>query len=77
MKKVIIYSTPTCIYCRLAKEWLKQNNISFVDYDLSVDAEKRDEIIKKTGQMGVPVIKVDEEIIIGFDKKKLSELLGI
>jgi len=77
MKKVIIYSTPTCIYCRLAKEWLKQNNISFVDYDLSVDAEKRDEIIKKTGQMGVPVIEVDEEIIIGFDKKKLSELLGI
>ena len=77
MKKVIIYSTPTCIYCRLAKEWLKQNNISFVDYDLSVDAERREEIIKKTGQMGVPVIEVDEEIIIGFDKKKLSELLGI
>jgi glutaredoxin-like YruB-family protein len=77
MKKVIIYSTPTCIYCRLAKEWLEKNNIPFIDYDLSVDAEKRDEIIEKTGQMGVPIIEIDNEFIIGFDKKKLSELLEI
>jgi len=77
MKKVIIYSAPTCIYCRLAKEWLEKNNIPFVDYDLSVDVEKRDEIIEKTGQMGVPIIEIDNEFIIGFDKKKLSELLEI
>lgn len=77
MKKVIIYSTPTCVYCHLAKEWLGQNNIPYTNYDLSVDAEKRKEMIEKTGQMGVPVIEVDEEIIIGFNKKRLSELLGI
>jgi len=77
MRKVIIYSTPTCIYCRLAKEWLEKNNIPFIDYDLSVDAEKRDEIIEKTGQMGVPIIEIGSEFIIGFDKKKLSELLRI
>ncbi len=75
MRKVIIYSTPTCIYCRLAKEWLKKNNIPFVDYDLSADAEKRDEIIEKTGQMGVPIIEIGDEFIIGFDKKRISELL--
>ena len=77
MRKVIVYSTPTCIYCRLTKEWLGKNNIPFVDYDLSADAEKRDEIIEKTGQMGVPIIEIDNEFIIGFDKKKLSELLEI
>lgn len=77
MRKVIIYSTPTCIYCRLAKEWLEKNNIPFIDYDLSVDAEKRDEIIEKTGQMGVPIIEIGSEFIIGFDKKRLSELLEI
>ncbi len=77
MKKVIVYSTPTCIYCQMLKDWLKKNNIPFTGYDLSQDAERREEVIKKTGQMGVPVIEIDDEIIIGFDKKKLSELLGI
>lgn len=77
MKKVVIYSTPTCIYCRMLKDWLKDNNIPLTEYDLSQDAKKREEVIKKTGQMGVPVIEIDDEIIIGFDKKKLSELLGI
>ncbi len=77
MKKVIVYSTPTCVYCQMLKDWLKNNNISFVAYDLSQDVERREEVIKKTGQMGVPVIEIDEEIIIGFDKKRLSELLGV
>ncbi|MCX6731480.1 MAG: NrdH-redoxin [Candidatus Parcubacteria bacterium] len=77
MKNIIVYSTPTCIYCRMLKDWLGKNNISFVDYDLSADVVKRDEIIEKTGQMGVPIIEIDNEFIIGFDKKKLSELLEI
>ena len=77
MKEVIVYSTPVCIYCRMLKDWLGKNNIPFVDYDLSVDAEKRDEIIEKTGQMGVPIIEIDNEFIIGFDKKRINELLEI
>ena len=77
MKQVIVYSTPHCVYCRLLKDWLEKNNIVFIDYDLSIDTKRRDEIIEKTGQMGVPVIEVGGEIIIGFDKKRLSELLGI
>lgn len=77
MKKVIVYSTPACIYCHLLKDWLIQNNIPFIEYDLSIDTQKKDEMIEKTGQMAVPIIEVDEEIIIGFDKKRISELLGI
>lgn len=77
MKQVIIYSTPTCIYCRMAKDWFRTNNIQYAEYDLSVDAVKRDEVIKKTGQMAVPVIEIEGEFIIGFDKKRISEILGI
>ncbi len=77
MKKVIVYSTPTCIYCHMLKDWLTSNKIDFTDYDLSADEKKRDEVIEKTNQMGVPVVEVDEEIIIGFDRKRLAELLGI
>ena len=74
---VIIYSTPTCIYCKMTKEFLTEHKIPFVDYDLSQDIEKRDEVVKKTGQMAVPVIDVDGEIVVGFDRAKLSALLGL
>ncbi|KKR39153.1 MAG: Glutaredoxin-related protein [Parcubacteria group bacterium GW2011_GWB2_40_8] len=77
MKNVIIYSTPTCVYCKMAKEFLTEKGIEFTDYDLSVDMEKREEVVKKTGQMAVPVIEVDGEMMVGFDKDKLSSLLGI
>ncbi|MBI4692308.1 MAG: glutaredoxin family protein [Candidatus Terrybacteria bacterium] len=77
MKNVIIYSTPTCIYCRMAKDWFKEKGIDYTEYDLSIDAAKRDEVIEKSGQMAVPVIEIEGEIIIGFDKKKITELLGI
>lgn len=77
MKQVFIYSTPTCIYCRMAKDWFKEKGIAYTDYDLSVDAAKRDEVVKKTGQMGVPVIEIDGEIVIGFDRKRIEQLLGI
>lgn len=61
----------------MAKEWFKQNNIEYTEYDLSVDAEKRDYIIQKTNQMGVPVIEIDGEFVIGFDRAAISKLLGI
>ena len=76
-KQVFIYSTPTCIYCRMAKDWFKEKGIEYTEYDLSVDAAKRDEVVKKTGQMGVPVIEIGGEIIIGFDRKRIEQLLGI
>jgi len=76
-KNVTIYSTPTCHFCHAAKEFFKENKIEFTDNDVSNDAEKRNEMVKKSGQMGVPVIFVDNEMIIGFDENKLKSLLGI
>ncbi len=77
MANVSIYTTPTCGYCKLAKEFFKENNIEYNEYDVAADAEKRTEMIEKSGQMGVPVITVDEEMVVGFDKEKLASMLGI
>jgi glutaredoxin 3 len=77
MANVKIYSTPTCPYCTMAKDFLKKHNISYEDFDVASDAEKREEMMEKTEQMGVPVIEIDNEIVIGFDEKKISKLLGI
>ena len=76
-KTVTIYSTPTCHFCQLSKDFFKANNIPFSDYNVSTDLQKRQEMIDKSGQMGVPVIYVNDEMVIGFDKEKLSSLLGI
>ena len=77
MKNVTIYSTPTCHFCHAAKEFFKENNVEFTDHDVSTDTEKRNEMVKKSGQMGVPVIFVDDEMIVGFDENKLKSLLGV
>ncbi len=77
MKKVTVYSTPTCPYCIRAKQFLKEKNIVFEDIDVSTDHEKADEMIRKSGQIGVPVIEIDGEIIIGFDKERLKKVLGV
>lgn len=77
MKHVSIYSTPTCTYCNAAKEFFKANNIPFDAYDVQADAARREEMIEKSGQMGVPVIYVDDELVVGFDKERLSQLLGV
>ncbi|OIO33098.1 MAG: NrdH-redoxin [Candidatus Yonathbacteria bacterium CG_4_10_14_3_um_filter_47_65] len=77
MKKVSIYTTPTCGYCKMAKEFFGKNSIAFEEYDVAADEEKRAEMIEKSGQMGVPVIFVDDEIVVGFDKPRLTELLGL
>ncbi|HED05403.1 MAG TPA: NrdH-redoxin [Ignavibacteria bacterium] len=77
MAKVSIYTTPTCGYCKLAKEFFKENDVEFEEFDVAADEAKRNEMIEKSGQMGVPVIYVDDEMTVGFDKAKLTELLGL
>lgn len=74
---ILIYSTPTCGYCHMAKEYLTSKSIPFTDVDVSRDHQKAQEMVTKTGQMGVPVIDVGGKIIIGFDKRKLDEYLGL
>ncbi|MBW2987751.1 glutathione S-transferase N-terminal domain-containing protein [Candidatus Woesearchaeota archaeon] len=76
-KKVIVYSTPTCPFCVHAKEFLKENNVEFEDIDVSKDQAKAKEMVEKSGQMGVPVIDIDGEIIVGFNKEKIKEALGL
>ena len=76
-KNVTIYSTPTCHFCHQLKDFLNEHNVPFTDYDVSADPEKRQEMMEKTGQMGVPVSVIGDEIVIGFDQDKISSLLGI
>jgi len=76
-KNVKIYSTPTCPWCIRVKQFFKDNNIAFEDYDVSTDPVKADEMVKKSGQMGVPVIYIEGELIVGFDKEKIKQALGI
>jgi glutaredoxin 3 len=76
-KEVIIYSTLTCHFCQAAKEFFKTNSIEFTDHNVADNAEKRTEMIEKSGQMGVPVIFIGGEMIIGFDEGKVKELLGM
>jgi glutaredoxin-like YruB-family protein len=76
-QKVEIYSTPNCGYCAMAKEYFKKNNIVFQEYDVATDVKRRQEMLDRTHQFGVPVIIIDNQIILGFDKAKVSQLLGI
>lgn len=76
-KTVTIYSTPTCHFCQMSKEFLKEKGITYTEYDVAHDLEKRQEMIQKSGQMGVPVIFVGDEMIIGFDKERLASTLGV
>ncbi len=77
MKNVTIYSTPTCHFCNMAKDYFAQNNIQYTPIDVSADAEKRKEMVEKSGQLGVPVIVIDNDVVIGFNKPKLAQLLNI
>lgn len=77
MKKIIIYSTPSCPYCVALKSYLKERNFDFEDFDVSQDSQKLKEMVRKSGQMGVPVIEIDGQIIVGFDKEKIDKILGI
>jgi glutaredoxin-like YruB-family protein len=75
--EVKVYSTPTCTYCYALKSFLNEKNIDFKDIDIAADAEKQEEIVKKTGQMEVPVIEINGEFIVGFNKEKIKGLLNI
>jgi len=77
MAKVIVYSTPTCPYCVMVKKFLKDNNVEYEDIDVAEDKEKAQYMVEKSGQMGVPVVEIDGEFIVGFDKEKLKDLLKI
>ena len=76
-KPVTIYSTPTCTYCKQAKLFLKENKIAFKEIDVSSDQKAAREMIEKSGQMSVPVIEIGKDIILGFNKDKIKQALGI
>lgn len=76
-KSVTIYSTPTCHFCQAAKAFFGENNVEYTDINVAEDAEKRQEMIEMTGQMGVPVIKIGDDVVVGFDEGKVKELLGM
>lgn len=78
MQKIVtIYTTPTCPYCKLAKELFKEHGIQYKEIDVSSDEKAAQTIIEKSGQIGVPVIEIDGQIVVGFNKPKLLELLGL
>ncbi|MFA5319984.1 MAG: glutaredoxin domain-containing protein [Candidatus Omnitrophota bacterium] len=77
MKKIKVYSTPTCPYCIRLKQFLKENNFIFEDIDVAADRTAADEIVRRTGQMGVPVIDIEGELIVGFDRERIKQALGI
>ena len=72
-----VYSTPTCPYCHAAKEFLKENKIAFEDIDVSKNQDQAQEMIEKSGQMGVPVIEIDGTIIVGYDKEAIKKALKL
>jgi glutaredoxin 3 len=76
-KNVTIYSTPTCHFCHMAKEYFKENNVAYTEYNVASDLEKRKEMMEKSGQLGVPVIIVGEELTVGFDRPKIAKLLEL
>ena len=75
-ENIIVYSTPSCPYCHMAMDFLNSKGVSFVEKDVAADQAAAEEMIDKSGQMGVPVVDIDGEIIIGFDKTKIEELLN-
>ena len=77
MKNVTIYSTPSCHFCHMAKDFFKTNNIAYSEFNVASDLQKRKEMVEKSGQMGVPVIVIDDQIIVGFNKPTIAELLGV
>lgn len=73
---VKIYTTPSCVYCKMAKDYFKANNVEYSEVNVVVDDAAREEMIKKSGQLGVPVIDVDGKIFIGFNKNEIAKALG-
>lgn len=77
MKNVTIYTTPTCHFCHAAKDFFKENGIAYTEHDVAADADKRTEMVELTGQMGVPVIRIGDDVVIGFDEERVKSLAGV
>ncbi|MBS1266745.1 MAG: putative Thioredoxin [Candidatus Woesearchaeota archaeon] len=77
MAKVKVFSTPTCPWCTKAKDYFKEKKIEFEAKNVAEDLEARKEMVEKSGQMGVPVIMIDDEVIVGFNKSKIDQLLKL
>lgn len=77
MSQVTVYSTKTCHFCHLAKDFFTEHNVAFTEHDVALDLEKRKEMLDLTGQMGVPVITIDDTVIVGFNEPKIREILKI
>ena len=77
MTKVKIYSTPTCPFCKRAKAFFKEHNIEYEDVNVAENEKARDEMVEKSGQMGVPVIEIEKKIIVGFDEHELKKTLKV
>jgi len=75
-KKVVVYSTPTCPYCKRAKDYLSRKGVTYTDINVAQDREKANEMMEKSGQMGVPVITIDNEVIVGFNQDLLDKMLA-
>lgn len=76
-KEVKVYSTPTCSWCTKVKQFLKENNIAYQDLNVAEDAAAAEDMVKRSGQMGVPVIEIDGELVVGFNEPVLKEKLGL
>lgn len=77
MHKVIIYTTPTCTFCKMSKDFFKANGVEYTEIDVAADEKAREKMFEISKQMGVPVIDIDGNVVVGFNKPKLSQLLGI
>ncbi|MEK7643070.1 MAG: glutaredoxin domain-containing protein [Patescibacteria group bacterium] len=77
MKNVAIYTTPVCVYCQKTKDFFKKHNIQYTEYNVITDEKRRDEMISRSGQMGVPVIDIDGKLVLGYDERRLRELLEV
>ncbi len=73
---VTVYSTPTCPYCKMAKEYFDEKNVKYKDIDVSEDQKAAEVMVKKSGQMGVPVIEIGKEVLVGFDQAAIDEALA-
>ncbi len=77
MNKVTMYTTPSCVYCKMAKAFFQQNSVDYEEKDVASDLKARENMIQRSGQMGVPVFEVGGKVVVGFDRPKLIELIGI
>lgn len=77
MKEVFIYTTPSCVYCRMTKNFFQKNSVQYQEFNVATDLKAREDMVKKSGQLGVPVVEISGKIVVGYDEPRLKELLEI